>query len=129
MCSAATEEDMPARFAPGQHFPALDGLRGIAVLMVILAHFTAYGFPHEPSRLLTAVASIGGTGVDLFFVLSGFLITRILLDTKCRPGCLKVFYVRRILRIFPLYYGFLVLIWLLVPLLRIGPWVPFNSEV
>lgn len=76
----------------GAHIAELDGLRGIAVLMVLLLH-TRPGLFYW-----------GWSGVDLFFVLSGFLITRILLDNRGQPGMLWSFYGRRILRIWPVYY-------------------------
>lgn len=88
-----------------QHIPALDGLRGLAILMVVVYHnfdFTHYFF-------------FGWMGVDLFFVLSGFLITDILLKTVHQPHFLRNFYIRRILRIFPLYYLALCLFLLLLP--------------
>ena len=90
----------------GVHVPALDGVRGLAILMVIVFHVTKtlpsmhVEIPHAAFRLLC----LGQTGVDLFFVLSGFLITGILLDTKNMSGRFVKFYGRRILRIFPLYY-------------------------
>src|SRR5690349_19538707 len=87
--------------------PELDGVRGLAILMVLFYHtliradnLTSSDFLHA----LTSPARIGWAGVDLFFVLSGFLITSILLSTKAKPNYFKNFYVRRILRIFPLYY-------------------------
>lgn len=90
-------------FEPQTHIPALDGLRGIAVLMILIYHhFGLLG---------------GWMGVDLFFVLSGFLITGILLDKKNEKGYYKNFIIRRALRIFPLYYFALVLFFILLPLL------------
>jgi len=90
----------------------LDGVRGIAALMVMWHHY----FDSEPIRsasplirFISRFAGIGQTGVDLFFVLSGFLITRILLGTKSEPRYFEKFYVRRSLRILPLYYVFLLL--------------------
>ena len=80
------------------HYPGLDGLRGIAVISVIFYHV----FQFRP----------GWMGVDLFFVLSGFLISSILLDTKNSPGYFRNFYVKRVLRIFPLYYLSLTLFFL-----------------
>ncbi|MFW5700457.1 MAG: acyltransferase family protein [Cyclobacteriaceae bacterium] len=89
--------------------PSLDGLRGLAILLVLFFHL----FFYLPG------SSYGWAGVDLFFVLSGFLITGILMDAIGQAGYWKNFYVRRILRIFPLYYLTLILIlitaWLLRP--------------
>ena len=101
----------PVCFA-GVHMPVLDGIRGIAILMVMAYHFTIYGMERTPAvfidRLFYRVFTAGWCGVDLFFVLSGFLITGILLDAKGEKHFFRNFYVRRILRIFPLYYGFLI---------------------
>ena len=87
------------------HFPGLDGLRGSAAIAVILCHFAVF-LPKD--SVAAYVLGIGWTGVDLFFVLSGFLITGILWDAKGSPHYFRNFYARRTLRIFPLYYGFLV---------------------
>jgi len=87
------------------YYPALDGLRGIAILLIVFYHnfgFINYFF-------------FGWLGVDLFFVLSGFLITDILLKTKNSPNYLKNFYIRRVLRIFPLYYLALILFLVITP--------------
>jgi len=83
------------------HIKQLDGLRGIAILFVLAFHFFNYGF-------LYPYFSFGWAGVDLFFVLSGFLITGILLDTRLNRGFYKTFLIRRALRILPLYYGVLL---------------------
>lgn len=99
-------------FSPDKeaHIPVLDGLRGMAVLMVLLFHFWQglpvyqHPFPPEISRGLS-LFSIGQKGVDLFFVLSGFLITGILLRTRGSAHYFKNFYIRRSLRIFPLYFA------------------------
>ncbi|MGH9685724.1 MAG: acyltransferase family protein [Candidatus Acidiferrales bacterium] len=84
----------------------LDGLRGIAVLMVVLFHFIApFGETSNPvANIVYKVFRIGWAGVDLFFVLSGFLIGGILLDAKESRGYFKTFYLRRVYRIFPIYY-------------------------
>jgi peptidoglycan/LPS O-acetylase OafA/YrhL len=83
--------------------PALDGIRGIAVLMVMLSHYCRNHFGGTPMAL-EPLLRYGNLGVDLFFVLSGFLITGILIDTRDRPAYFKTFYIRRFFRIFPLYY-------------------------
>ena len=107
----ATPPGNATAFKP-RHVPALDGLRAIAVLMVLLAHFKE-ATPHWIWQLLHQ----GGFGVYLFFVLSGFLITRILLSEKNEPAYFRNFYARRTLRIFPLYYGVLALqFWVLLPI-------------
>jgi peptidoglycan/LPS O-acetylase OafA/YrhL len=93
-----------------KYIPQFDGLRGIAILAVLFAHLSrieSLGFAHY--------FQYGRTGVDLFFVLSGFLITGILLDTKELPGYFKNFYARRALRIWPPYYGLLFLFFVLFP--------------
>lgn len=87
------------------HYPALDGLRGLAILLVVVYH--NFGFIN--------VFFFGWLGVDLFFVLSGFLITDILLKTVGKKGYLKNFYIRRVLRIFPLYYLCLILFLIVLP--------------
>jgi peptidoglycan/LPS O-acetylase OafA/YrhL len=98
-----------ARVHSKQHLPALDGLRGVAILGVLCCHFVRVSpEASDPvSRWVGLAASYGWLGVDLFFVLSGFLITGILLDTKGGPDFFRNFYARRILRIFPLYYAYL----------------------
>lgn len=86
------------------YFPALDGIRAMAFLMVFAAHYAQMPW--------------GWAGVDVFFVLSGFLITGILFDTRDQPHRARNFYIRRTLRIFPLYYGIMLLLLFSYPLLR-----------
>jgi peptidoglycan/LPS O-acetylase OafA/YrhL len=102
---------------PGRHISALDGIRGLAVLLVLVFHiFQVEPVPqHSLLRLGYAATRFGQTGVDLFFVLSGFLITGILFDTKSSRRYFINFYGRRTLRIFPLYYGVLVLLLVVLP--------------
>jgi peptidoglycan/LPS O-acetylase OafA/YrhL len=87
------------------YIPELDGLRALAVILVLLVHF---GPPADIGSGLWKLENVGWMGVDLFFVLSGFLITGILLDTREERFYYRNFYVRRILRIFPLYYSLLL---------------------
>ncbi len=99
------------------HVPALDALRGIAVLLVLARHSSAL----ESSGGVVSQAILGAMrggwiGVDLFFALSGFLITGILIDTRGTPHSLRNFYARRTLRIFPLYFTFLAIVFFVGPL-------------
>jgi len=86
--------------------PELDGLRGFAILIVVLVHYGYYEGTAGPPLLvhMRNVFGLGWTGVDLFFVLSGFLIGGILLDAKSSTSYFKTFYVRRFYRIIPIYY-------------------------
>lgn len=93
------------KYNPKQHISALDSIRGVAVLLVILFHC----YP-------TYITKLGWLGVDLFFVLSGFLITGLLLDAKGKNNYYRNFIVRRTLRIFPLYYFALLLCLVIVPI-------------
>lgn len=97
------------------HILALDGIRGLAVLLV-LYHHLFWSNPVSGNRIfnfLNAIRASSFVGVNIFFVLSGFLITGILLDTVTSPNFFKTFYARRTLRIFPLYYGVLLVLFLL----------------
>lgn len=96
-----------------QHYPSLDGLRGVAVLSVVFFHVLKF--------------RQGWMGVDLFFVLSGFLITSILLDTRSKPGYFRNFYIKRVLRIFPLYYG--VLLVYFAPILFKNGWIAVSTSL
>jgi peptidoglycan/LPS O-acetylase OafA/YrhL len=87
--------------------PALDGVRGIATLTVLVGHFMFYDIYHD--QWWWALAHGGWLGVDLFFVLSGFLITGILLHKKGNSNYFSDFYRRRVLRILPLYYFAIIL--------------------
>jgi peptidoglycan/LPS O-acetylase OafA/YrhL len=97
----------------------LDGLRGVAILMVLVAHFNQEALLKQChpwlGPLVTKLALTGLSGVELFFVLSGFLITGILLDSQGKGRYFFNFYGRRFLRIFPLYYGSLVFVFGILP--------------
>jgi peptidoglycan/LPS O-acetylase OafA/YrhL len=88
------------------HLVPLDGLRGLAVLLVLLLHFTTDMRPPAGSvaAVVRSAFQIGWIGVDLFFVLSGFLITGILVDNKGSDRYFSTFYARRALRILPVYF-------------------------
>jgi peptidoglycan/LPS O-acetylase OafA/YrhL len=105
----------------GHHYPALDGLRGVAALMVFGFHFLQAAPSAGWVGRLKSVASVGQSGVDLFFVLSGFLITGILLDEKTSRRPLFTFYGRRAVRIFPLYYAALVIYFFVLPAVHHAP--------
>jgi len=92
--------------------PQLDGVRGIAILMVLVWHY--YASEASPDlggshRYLLAATHLFWSGVDLFFVLSGFLIAGILIDQRGSANCLRVFYIRRACRILPMYVVMLLL--------------------
>jgi len=89
---------------------ALDGLRAFAVIAVIVCHTLEVPWPFVQN-----MANAGWVGVDLFFVLSGFLITGILLDSKGATRFFRNFYIRRTLRIFPLYYAVLITALVIAP--------------
>jgi peptidoglycan/LPS O-acetylase OafA/YrhL len=93
------------------HIPSLDGLRGIAILLVLAYHFASFGTNALTNPVAYALTYFGWIGVDLFFVLSGFLITGILLDMRNVESRWRTFYARRVLRILPLYYLFLAGYW------------------
>jgi peptidoglycan/LPS O-acetylase OafA/YrhL len=105
--------------------PELDCLRFFAFLFVFISHafaieigyYTQLGMPREAALWLSKAIAVGGFGVALFFVLSSYLITELLIRESSRTGRLdiKSFYIRRALRIWPLYLFFLLLVYLLIP--------------
>lgn len=108
----------------------LDGIRGLAIALVIVHH--AFANVAVSSTWMARIVSFtrsAWVGVDLFFVLSGYLITGILLRSRDRRGYFRIFYMRRFFRIFPLYYACLALllvIWFLSPALRSSLALPWN---
>jgi peptidoglycan/LPS O-acetylase OafA/YrhL len=106
----------PLELSSKLRLPALDGVRGLAILLVI-AHNAAL-FPDAGGgvvRLASVAAGASWVGVDLFFVLSGFLITGILLDHRREDDYFRTFFLRRMLRIFPLYYATLFVAFAVLP--------------
>jgi peptidoglycan/LPS O-acetylase OafA/YrhL len=103
---------------PGGKLPGLDGLRAAAALAVFVDHAEQtqewVGFDHFDGNLMT---SLGRQGVEMFFVLSGYLITLLLLREKARRGVVSLprFYARRTLRIWPLYYLMILALWVVLP--------------
>ena len=110
-----------------EHIPSLDGVRGLSLLLVIGFHLQLFGMLAALPLQLQLIASISWVSVDMFFVLSGFLITSILLRTRESPHYFKNFYVRRILRILPLYYLALFIIFVICPNFSIGSTSDFSK--
>jgi peptidoglycan/LPS O-acetylase OafA/YrhL len=101
-------ETMKAR---GERIPSLDGLRAVAIVPVLYGHIEGtHGFP--PVRLTQWTGDVAHLGVTVFFVISGFLITSLLMSERQRTGTisLKAFYLRRALRIFPAFYVFILVL-------------------
>lgn len=112
------------------YYKNLDGIRAIAALLVMNLHF--WGKININSSILSffhSLASVGQTGITLFFVLSGFLITRILLNKKNTNNFFTNFYFRRLLRIFPLYYLFLLIYYFIYPILLNSQPFEFNEII
>jgi peptidoglycan/LPS O-acetylase OafA/YrhL len=102
----------------------LDGVRGLAILLVIGFHSRiVFASAAEIPTVVRWLMNLGWSGVDLFFVLSGFLITGILLESRESSSFFRTFYFRRVLRIFPLYYFYLFVV---LVVLR-GAWVRFEK--
>lgn len=120
----------PARtFESARQIPALDGIRGLAIVWVVLHNtmgrqlLPPSGFWHP----LAAFSHAGWIGVQLFFALSGFLITAALLDSQDGPHYFRNFYARRALRILPLYYAVLLALLVVLPWF-IAPRVPYSYD-
>ncbi len=111
------------------HIRELDGLRGVAVMLVIAFHAferAVYFTDHPVLMFITRLTAPGLFGVDVFFTLSGFLITLILMRTRGDAGYFRNFYVRRVLRIVPLY-----LLGVTCIVVFFGPWFDenFNADI
>ena len=114
-----------------KYYENLDGVRGIAALMVVIFHFFRFDItktlPHL--SIYQRLTEFGQHGVSLFFILSGFVITRILMNAKDKPHYFKNFYIRRALRIFPLYYSFLLLWYFVMPYFDHSEFIPFKLQI
>lgn len=119
-------EPVPASPKPRIFFPNLDGLRFISFFVVLLYHWYLVATPYlessnpEAKSVIKFLFQHGSLGVNFFFVLSGFLITYLLVKEKEMTGTIQVgkFYVRRILRIWPLYYMMLVIAFVIFPYVK-----------
>jgi peptidoglycan/LPS O-acetylase OafA/YrhL len=116
-----------------KYFRNLDGLRGIAAISVLIFHFfldNKLTNDLENIELIRKITEVLQHGVTLFFVLSGFVITRILLNTKNNNNYFSRFYIRRALRIFPLYYLYLICHFYIFPtLVGEGPDLNFEKQL
>jgi peptidoglycan/LPS O-acetylase OafA/YrhL len=128
--ASTASDDLQARVRA--HMPTLDGLRGLAVMIVVWHNTASTGASvgHDAiGRVLSLFSNMGWMGVQLFFVLSGFLITGILLDAKGAPRQFRNFYMRRVLRIFPIYYAVLFVAFIVLPALGYLPeWSVANKS-
>src|SRR5262249_15646658 len=106
--------------ATSRRIPELDGIRGTAILLVLLWHYVVV--QQTTLALFNRVFGLTCSGVDLFFVLSAFLIGGILMAHRLATNFFQVFYVRRICRILPLYF-----LWLFL-FIVVGAIVPLRSE-
>jgi peptidoglycan/LPS O-acetylase OafA/YrhL len=117
MGSLAAASSIGGTTVSSRQIPALDGIRGVAIFWVVLHNAT--GIPLAPSsrwlHLFPLLASRGWIGVQLFFALSGFLITAGLLDSQHSPHYFRDFYAKRALRILPLYYAVLFALLVILP--------------
>lgn len=119
------------RLLPAGRIPGVEMLRAVAIIAVLLQNRTSPAFETEGwfAHIWSLISGTGWSGVQLFFVISGFLITGILLDKAGQPGALKNFYMRRLLRIFPIYFAFLAFFYLLLPALNAFPrWLEPSQE-
>lgn len=123
-----SQTETSARRSPGVlrgYISSLDGLRGFSLLMVVFAHSTwglVYPLHTTGDVLLAKLSGHVWVAMDFFFVLSGFLITGILADARGKTGYFKNYFARRALRVFPLYYGFIILAFVILPL--VGVMIP-----
>jgi peptidoglycan/LPS O-acetylase OafA/YrhL len=122
----------PPRYQPlcARHLPALDGIRGLAIIWVVFHNTLADNFAPSsgPLHIVALLARPGWIGVQLFFALSGFLITAGLLDSQASDNYFSGFYAKRALRILPLYYAVLLLVLVIFPSVAGEPHVAFRDQ-
>lgn len=115
------------------YYEHLDGLRGLAALLVLVFHFFRHPITaYITTDLFSKFTEFTQHGVSLFFVLSGFVITRILINTKHEATYFRQFYRRRVLRILPLYYAFLLVWYFVMPFIisgRAASITPFSNQL
>lgn len=134
MIAAPVKQPVPVAVKPAGRIAELDGLRGIAILLVISFHYLNNQLTHSVNKwgiLLGKVTSFGWVGVDLFFVLSGFLIGSILIRNKGSNTYFSSFYLRRLVRIIPNYYLLLVIFMVItaVPLFASNNFLTGNNVI
>jgi peptidoglycan/LPS O-acetylase OafA/YrhL len=111
------------------YYKELDGIRGCAALLIFFFHFFhAYTPQSTAGAMALHFISFGPTMANLFFVLSGFLITQILLSSKGKENYFGRYYTRRVLRIFPAYYLLLIIYFFLMPVLRHRGVAPLSMQ-
>lgn len=95
---------------PKNHYQTLDGLRALSIIVVLIGHFAAHKQFSAYNSILAKVTASGGLGVEIFFTISGFLITSLLLNEQMSTGTinLKNFYLKRAFRILPVLFLYLV---------------------
>ena len=121
-------KDQVAPFHLKQRIVGLDSLRAFAILLVLLYHCTPNADPNQGiSSILFKVSGIGWAGVDLFFVLSGYLVCNMLLNLNLKQQSVRIFFRNRLLRIVPIYYLSLAFVFIIYPLLS-GESLPKFSE-
>jgi peptidoglycan/LPS O-acetylase OafA/YrhL len=103
-----------------ERLPSLNGLRAVSIVIVLLFHLFRYTFDVNLDSVFRIAIFNGRFGVNVFFVISGFIITTLLIQEETRTGSIsfRKFYIRRTLRIFPAYY-FLLLLYLVLQLLSL----------